>query len=463
MIQAIVLFWGLSCQLTLTTSQTELKTGELIPRIVAKNVPDQDYCLYLPAHYSSDQKWPTIIVFDPEARASQAVGNLIQVAETFGYVVASSNQARDLDWPGQSRALDAVWEDMRERLKLDPFRLTLVGLGESARACADFALLTKRPSAIVLCHAGLGTRHKGNLERSDLALVSITSTVGPNGYELDALHRQLDELGWWHHAVSYQGEYGWPTAAAFMDAFDWLQLQAVTSGLASAKIPTNPSRERLLDRLNQWVESGNILNARDLAASLARLYPNELQWQELIETQESDPRFQQQRRAQKEHHKRESNLVKKQAKRMERVLRGPMKSNQREKELNWWQMQIASARAIQAGPESTPHVRRLLANIIYECTVASLSASNRQDWETSCFFAEIAALADPKSPQLQLRLARAWVQTGDSTRALETLKRAIELGLVPDEFANDPQLLPLHDHAQWQELIDHEVSPTANE
>src|SRR5260370_15208770 len=54
--------------------------GDLIPRVVALQNPQQSYALYVPTKYSRERRWPVVYVFDPLARGPLALAQFQQAA-----------------------------------------------------------------------------------------------------------------------------------------------------------------------------------------------------------------------------------------------------------------------------------------------------------------------------------------------------------------------------------------------
>src|SRR3954463_3577923 len=73
--------------------------------------PSQSYALYLPSNYTPERPWPVILAFDPGARGRVPVERYQVAAETYGYIVAGSNQSRNGSWAASEAAIKAVSRD----------------------------------------------------------------------------------------------------------------------------------------------------------------------------------------------------------------------------------------------------------------------------------------------------------------------------------------------------------------
>ena len=68
--------------------------GRLIEDLKCAADPSQGYALYLPSNYSPERAWSLILAFDPRDRGSAPVERFQAAAETYGYIVAGSNNSR---------------------------------------------------------------------------------------------------------------------------------------------------------------------------------------------------------------------------------------------------------------------------------------------------------------------------------------------------------------------------------
>jgi hypothetical protein len=74
-----------------------LQNGEIVT-IHSVTKPAQSYELYVPSNYTPDRRWPIIYAFDPSAQGSRPLQFMKEAAETYGYLVAGSNNSRNGSW-----------------------------------------------------------------------------------------------------------------------------------------------------------------------------------------------------------------------------------------------------------------------------------------------------------------------------------------------------------------------------
>ncbi|MDQ3171991.1 MAG: hypothetical protein M3Q55_17820, partial [Acidobacteriota bacterium] len=104
------------------------KPGGLVDGIACVSDPSQTYALYLPSTFTTDRKWPLIVVFDPRGRGAHAAEIFQDAAERLGWIVASSNNTRsDGAWEPNRRAVAALLPDLLGRLPIETRRVYAAG------------------------------------------------------------------------------------------------------------------------------------------------------------------------------------------------------------------------------------------------------------------------------------------------------------------------------------------------
>ena len=86
--------------------------GAILDDVKCEADPSQSYALYVPSNYTPDRAWPVIFAFDPGARGHVPVERYQAAAETYGYIVAGSNNSRNGSWAGSNAAVQAMTTDI---------------------------------------------------------------------------------------------------------------------------------------------------------------------------------------------------------------------------------------------------------------------------------------------------------------------------------------------------------------
>lgn len=103
-------------------------TGTVVDRVTCAADPERSYALYLPSAYTTDKRWPILVLMDPRGRALLPMALFREAAERHGYIVASSYDTRsDSGRPVNLQAMRALLPDVEMRFSLDKRRFYFAG------------------------------------------------------------------------------------------------------------------------------------------------------------------------------------------------------------------------------------------------------------------------------------------------------------------------------------------------
>lgn len=212
--------------------------GSVTEEVVSAHDPSQRYAVYVPSSYTPDRAWPLVLIMDPRGRASIPLERLVEPAERLGYVLVSSyGTAADGPWEANETAVDAMLNDAQDLFSVDGRRLYFVGFSGTARVAWSFgARLGDYTSGVIGFGAGLpAPGYLAVLSAQGDPPFAFFGGVGRldfNYEEVVRLDRALDGYGFAHRVEVHPGAHEWPSAEVFGRALEWMELQAVRSGLA---------------------------------------------------------------------------------------------------------------------------------------------------------------------------------------------------------------------------------------
>jgi poly(3-hydroxybutyrate) depolymerase len=124
------------CAAALAAAQVpplQVPLGEMVEGIACASNPTQTYTLYVPSTFSNDRRWPVLLVFDPRGRSLLAAELFREAAETYGWIIVSSDNTRsDGPWDPNVVALQALWPEVRARIPADFERVYAAGFSGGA-------------------------------------------------------------------------------------------------------------------------------------------------------------------------------------------------------------------------------------------------------------------------------------------------------------------------------------------
>ena len=215
-----------------------LAPGTTVAEVVSTSDSTQQYAVFAPAQFDPDSTWPVLFAMDPRGRALVPLRLLEPAAAEHGYIIISSHNTLS-DGPPEPNiaAITALLADMQHVSSIDTSRLYLVGFSGTARIAWDVGFqLGDRVAGVVGFGAALPwplSVLRAMLDQSGPPFVFFGGAgfLDFNYWELSLLNAQLDQLGMRHRIEFYDGPHAWPPEVQFTRAVEWLELQAIHSGL----------------------------------------------------------------------------------------------------------------------------------------------------------------------------------------------------------------------------------------
>ena len=208
--------------------QTPVKFSS-IEKIQVKTDTSQSYSLYLPTGYNSTKSWPVILLFDPHRDGALAVEKFKVAAETFGYVLAGSDNAGN-GVENTNQIAENMLDDLSQRYSIDPKRIYAGGFSGGARIAVAEALNSGKIKGIITCSAGLG-RFDPSYSQSKTDVYGIAGLEDFNYREVIEIPEQLQNSGWRNAIELFDGSHAWPPQASIFNSVLWHELNAMKDGM----------------------------------------------------------------------------------------------------------------------------------------------------------------------------------------------------------------------------------------
>jgi dienelactone hydrolase len=220
------------------TSQVQVLVGSVNPRVTCSLNPTQSYALYLPPGFSTNRQWPILYFFDPFGRGQLAAEVVKAAAGKYGYIVAASNNSKNGPMGGSKEAAIAMWDDTHARLPVDPHRRYVTGMSGGSRVAASVALSCGDCVAGVIGDAAGFPPGAAPPRPMKFAYFAMIGDADPNYAEFVGLRRELDKANARYRIRIFPGSHGWAPAEVWMEALNWMDIQAMASGV----LPRDDSR-----------------------------------------------------------------------------------------------------------------------------------------------------------------------------------------------------------------------------
>jgi hypothetical protein len=212
----------------------DLPRGQVIDDVRCNDDPAQHYSLYLPSHFTTDRTWPVILAFDAGGRGRRGVERYQAGAERYGYIVAGSNNSRNGPWKPSLEAARAMTADITGRFPVDLKRVYTAGMSGGARVAMMVALHPEviagriHPEIAGVFASSAGFPPGEFRESVRFPIFGTAGTDDFNYREMSHLDRTLRSP---HHVAVFEGGHAWLPVELATEAVEWMELQAMTSGI----------------------------------------------------------------------------------------------------------------------------------------------------------------------------------------------------------------------------------------
>jgi len=406
--------------------------GKITPKVTCPADPTQDYALYVPSNYDPKRAWPIVLAFDAAARGLLPVELARAAAEKYGYIVAGSNQSANFDGAAQRAAVKCLSQDTQSRLHVDARRVYVAGFSGGARLAAGLA----ESCAGEPCIAGV-IAHGAGFPAPDMPKRKTPyvyfATVGEldfNHAEMIEVRHRLERAGVPHRLVVFPGPHQWSRAETWMEAFAWLNVQAMRAGLlakdeAFIAEQLGAARERAEaaeqrgDAFTAWREYAGI--ALDFAG-LVDVTPFARKAAELRES-----------KAVKEGARRERDAIERQ-RLMERDI-AQLYPQMSESDRSVMEEVVRKVTMLRDRAAKAQAEEKLIAQRALSAVTALLFEGAQGDrqarrWRLAGMKSEAASASVEKPTRGLVQAAKDYARAGDEGSAMRCLRRAIENGFA---------------------------------
>jgi predicted esterase len=430
-------------------------TGKVVDGITCASDPTQTYALFLPSRYTPGTPWPVLFVFDPRSRGAVAAELFRPAAETYGWIVVSSNNTMsDGEWAPNAKAVQAMWPDVHKRFAVDAKRTYAAGFSGGAMVGWMLGQQTKQLAGLISC--GGRVADPGRIDAVDFAWYGTAGDVDFNFPESKTTDAGLEKRGLPHRLTVFPGPHRWASPELLQEAVEWMELQAMRAG-------TRARDAALVEKLYAADAAAAAKLAADHADAAAMR-----RWAAIARTYAD---------------LRDTAAAKKEAERLAatREVKNALKEEQYWDAYEQKYLQRLAKVKVELLQQSMPPIAAELERAIdlsgiqkrsqgtsYEATTARRLVESAFSYLSFYFFRELslahryAAAAAAlqvasqirETPALRYNLACSYALSGDRKRALDALEAAVKLGYDDRKaIGADPDLVSLHGEARYREIL----------
>ena len=226
MLRSSALLLGLAAT---TLAAADLPRGQIIDDVKCEKDAAQAYVLYLPSNYTPDHAWPVLVAFDPRANAKAPVATYQAAAEKYGYILAASKNSRNGPYNIGIAAAHAMLTDVTTRFRTDPKRIYATGHSGGSRLAMGLAMQIDKGQYAGVIASSAAFPFPNPPDKLDFPVFGTAGMEDFNYVEMQRFDRMVKSA---HKVRVFTGGHTWPTTDLAMEAIEWLELQAMRSGLA---------------------------------------------------------------------------------------------------------------------------------------------------------------------------------------------------------------------------------------
>jgi dienelactone hydrolase len=435
----------------------EFPAGQIVERVKCRTDASQTYALYLPSHYSPQKKWPILYALDAGARGILPVERFKEAAETYGYIVAGSNNSRNGPMDIVITAVRALLEDTRTRFSIDDRRVYFAGFSGGARVAVSMASSIARGAAGVI---GSGAGLSPDMKPSAALPFPYFGMAGTEDFslpEMRELDRAMDGSGVPHRLAIFQGGHEWPPKELCTAAVEWMELQAMRSGVVARNDPfVDEVLRRTAQKAASDEASGRPYDAFLEYEALVRDYRglrDVTEYQKKADQLKASNKLQQAIRKEREEEDSQNRWIGR--------LMGLKASYANTEDLAQLLVDLNTsiadlgARADRKADSSDRRVaRRVRSLFLVQLTEGARDELASRDYRAAAFSLSLAVKIRPDSPGLFYNLACAYALGGRKGDAIVALKRAIANGFADvAALETDRDLDALRSEAAFQRIV----------
>jgi dienelactone hydrolase len=442
----------------------DLPTGKIIESVTCRADTSFSYALYVPSSYDPKKKWPALFAFDPGARGLVPVERFKDAAETYGYIVAGSNNSRNGPWAPSAKAIQAMWNDVVERFAIDERRIYATGFSGGARvACRLGYSLKGQIAGVIACGAGFPPE-MAPARGMPFVFFGTAGIEDFNYAEMRQLDRTLDALDVTHRVEIFEGGHGWAPTELCTRALEWMEVQAMKSALRARSEPLIDTLiNKQVERARALEAAGSIFQAHAAYSGIAEEFKGlrevaefERKVAALKDAKEVRQALKLEKDQEAEQRTRSAELYRLRARLG--MPSTPGENDERTIALGDLKRAVADLKKRSEMKESTSDralARRLLNEFMVSSFESSMALLDGKDYDRAVSSLTVDAEIMPDNWRVHYRLACAYSLKGDKKKAIEALKKSVQKGLSnAADIENNNSLDPIKEETAYKKILE---------
>ncbi|SFB76305.1 hypothetical protein SAMN04487891_102172 [Flagellimonas taeanensis] len=268
----LAFFSAFAASFVLSQEQMVLRKGEIIEAIPVQDSVQNTFSLYLPTNFSTDKKWPLLMIFEMEGKERQAMSMFVQAAEKQGYVLAAPKMRDTVSLTNSMIAVSKSLERTMGMLPIDNDRIYAGGAASGGRFASLAPILLNGIKGVISVGASIANRELLNLKQP-FHFVGIVSRENYNYTPMLNDAELLDRLKFPNQVLLYEGNGNWPSIDDLEKGMQFFTLAAMGRRLIPKdSLYVEKAYREDLDKVNQLQRTGDLLWAEQFMTEMMSVY-----------------------------------------------------------------------------------------------------------------------------------------------------------------------------------------------
>ena len=207
------------------------ETGEIIDSISVGTASNESYALYLPRAYNPNDLSSIVFIFDPAARGKIGIHPFIKAAEKYNYILICSNNSKNGPHDKNAEIATRLFSKIFSEFNINPKRIYTAGFSGGARFASRVAVLSDQIQGVIACGAGISSNQVLFHSGIKFSYAAIVGDEDMNLLEMYGIRDYITKFKVSNELFVYVMNHRWPSQEQILEAFDWLQLEAIKKGL----------------------------------------------------------------------------------------------------------------------------------------------------------------------------------------------------------------------------------------
>ncbi len=258
----------------LFSQQIKLLKGVINDNIVVNDTTVMEtFSVYLPKSFDIEKTWPVVFVIDMDGNGSQALKYLKEAADSEGYILASSNNLKEILSISQNILIaNRMFNEVYSMFKIEKNRSYTLGFSNGARFASIIPTFINAINGVISCGASVGNLEILNAKKP-FYFIGIVGRSDYNYIDMMDTRKYLDKLKFPNQLLIFEGAHEWPKKDLIRKAMRILTISQMEKGsISTDKDLVQESYENELIFANKTLTDGKPLLAENILTDAMRVY-----------------------------------------------------------------------------------------------------------------------------------------------------------------------------------------------